>query len=559
MPMAQDLADVDVAQGSPSTAGRTWVLLALALFLTAANALKPLTVDDSVYYHYAVHIAEHPLDPYGFRMSGIRANEVLAPPVFLYWWALGVRLFGQEPWAWKLWLLPINLLLVFSLSALGRRFARGMEAPFVCMVALSPVVLPCINLMLDVPAMALGLAAVVLFLRASVSGSVLGAVAAGVVAGLAAQTKYTGLLASAVMLLHCLLFGRIWLGLLAASVAGSLFIGWEVVTALLYGQSHFLLGTLQYHGSIKSKLDLIQPLPGQLGSAAPALILLCLAGLGCSARKFAAMALIVGLAFAAVTFVPDRAVASLGQLLHLRSLTMSSVVFGLLGLMLTATLAMVAWRLTRQPRSLDDAAARSALFSVDGFLVLWLLLELAGYFTLSPYSATRRIMGLVVIGSLLACRLAMRVRPYRLVWSAAAVNLLLALLLFSADFVRYQGERVVAETCNQECRSQQPDATVWLVGDGASGVGASEFYGARCGMKHLHNESIVAAGDWVVHVTAFKADIEFPKGAVYSKCVYQSERSWSPALPLWSQYQYGAVAVVHREQPFIHATLYKVR
>ena len=37
------------------------------------------------------------------------ANGVLAPPVFLYWLALAVRLFGANPWAWKLCLLPFCL------------------------------------------------------------------------------------------------------------------------------------------------------------------------------------------------------------------------------------------------------------------------------------------------------------------------------------------------------------------------------------------------------------------------------------------------------------------
>jgi len=105
-------------------------LVGLALAVTLLNAAKPLTVDDSVYYLFAEHIAEHPVDPYGFRAWGVQeANSILAPPVFLYWWAAAVRLFGSEPVYWKLWALPFNLLFVVALYALGRRFARGLAMP----------------------------------------------------------------------------------------------------------------------------------------------------------------------------------------------------------------------------------------------------------------------------------------------------------------------------------------------------------------------------------------------------------------------------------------------
>src|SRR5262249_30720678 len=44
----------------------------------------------------------------------------------------------------------------------------------------------------------------------------------------------------------------------------------------------------------------------------------------------------------------------------------------------------------------------------DLFLMLWLLLELVGFFALTPFGAVRRVMGIVVVGTLLAGRLAAR-------------------------------------------------------------------------------------------------------------------------------------------------------
>ncbi len=191
--------------------GRAALLLMLASVFTLLNSLKPLHIDDTAYYYYASQAAREPLRPYGFQVFWYQewepANDVLAPPVLPYWWSLAIRLFGERPFLWKLWLFPFALLFVVSLHALFRRFARGLETPLLWMTVLSPTFLPGFNLMLDVPALALSLFALTLFFRAvscySLRAIVL-AVLAGLVAGLAMQTKYTGSLAPAIMLLAAL-------------------------------------------------------------------------------------------------------------------------------------------------------------------------------------------------------------------------------------------------------------------------------------------------------------------------------------------------------------------
>ena len=47
-----------VAAGPIAPAGHRCGLVVLAAFVTLLNAAKPLTVDDAVYYKFAVHIAE---------------------------------------------------------------------------------------------------------------------------------------------------------------------------------------------------------------------------------------------------------------------------------------------------------------------------------------------------------------------------------------------------------------------------------------------------------------------------------------------------------------------
>src|SRR5262245_44206958 len=166
-------------------------VLGLALALTLLNALKPLHMDDPGFHHFAQQAAEHPGSPYGFELiwdyEPRHALEILAPPVVPYWWGLGMRLFGDRPWCWKLWLFPVCLLLVASLRALLRRFVRRHEGPLLVLLAVSPVVLPGLNLMSDIPALALHLAALAVFLAACDRASLRGAALAGLLAGAAMQ------------------------------------------------------------------------------------------------------------------------------------------------------------------------------------------------------------------------------------------------------------------------------------------------------------------------------------------------------------------------------------
>src|SRR5262245_26057336 len=93
----------DSTDDATSGWGRHVFLFVVAAVLTGLNLTKPLTVDDAVYVHFARWIAEHPADPYGFKIYGaLEANSVLAPPAFLYWWAAGIAAFGENQLAWKL-------------------------------------------------------------------------------------------------------------------------------------------------------------------------------------------------------------------------------------------------------------------------------------------------------------------------------------------------------------------------------------------------------------------------------------------------------------------------
>jgi Dolichyl-phosphate-mannose-protein mannosyltransferase len=517
------------APQAPSRLGRHAFLIALAAVLTGLNCAKPLTVDDAVYVHFATWISEHPTDPYGFKIWGaLDANSVLAPPAFLYWWAAGVAAFGNDPVAWKVWLFPLCLLLVYALHALARRFAPGCPRAVVALVTLSPAFLPCVNLMLDVPAWALALAATSMFLRACDRESWWLAIGAGVVAGVACQTKYTAASAPAAMIAFGLLSGNVRRAVLATAAAGALFVGWEAFVAARYGDSHFLLGALHSRTPPAPKLSLVQPLFGTLGSAWSVGLLLAVAALGRSAHTLRlAVALILG-AFAVVIATPESVTLGVQESLGVRLPSLAAVVFGFLGIV-TVGLSALACR-----RAWHGTAA-------DRFLVLWLVIEVGSYFALSPYPATRRIMGLVVVGTLLLCRHAESAGRGRLLTYAVVLNALLGALLFVVDDNRYRGER------------EGENGRTWMVANGAF-----EFYGHRAGIEQLLQPGMEPKrGDRVLVIREFEGI--FRQLPISARCVVISVAERSPDLPVQSHLQHGGFAISRRDTPFTQVTVYRVR
>ncbi|MBY0459492.1 MAG: glycosyltransferase family 39 protein, partial [Gemmataceae bacterium] len=215
--------------------------LALAALVTLTNAAKPVTVDDTAYLLHARHIRERPADPYGFTLfwwdKPDDAMEVLSPPVIPYWLALGISIFGENIFLLKLWIFPFVSMLAISMLFLLQHFARGVGRNVLLLLMLSPAVVPSVNLMLDIPAAAIALTSVVLFIRSAhrKSGSL--AVLAGLVAGLATQTKYSAFVAPAVILWLGLAHGRLRCAVLAAGVCAAVFIGWELFLVQKYGRS----------------------------------------------------------------------------------------------------------------------------------------------------------------------------------------------------------------------------------------------------------------------------------------------------------------------------------
>lgn len=519
----------------------------LALALTLLNCLKPLHIDDTAYHYFASQIARDPLSPYGFEICWAErpgpANETLAPPVLPYWWAAGLTVLGDDVFLWKLWLLPFHLVLVFTLHALLRRFARGLELPLLILTVLSPALLPAVNLMLDVPALALALAALTLFLRAADRDDVRLAAAAGGVAGLAMQTKYTALVVPAVLAVYALLFRRVRCGVAAVAVALGVFAGWEAFVACRHGESHFLCSLRQQGQPVLERAGpLFRALLNLAGALAPAVAVVGLAALAAPrwAVRGATGAAMLSYALVATAPWPNAA----------------ALVWRLQGVAVVAILGAVAVRSLRPGGAAGTADRRGG--RVEWFLVLWVVLELAGYFVLSPFPAARRVLGVLTAVTVLAGRVASRTcstaERAALVRAAAVGGAAVGALFFLVDWREAWAQKEAAERASRAVAAKGAHGTTWHAGSWGF-----RFHAEREGMRLVvPGRSRLRRGDWVVVPDPPLAYRGFAVGRaplVLTACLVVTD-----GLPLRTVggYYGGNVPLAHHRGPRAAVRVYRV-
>ncbi len=541
-------------------------IVMLSAMLTGSNAVKPMHVDDATFYFNAAQIASDPLDPYGYVMlrwsDAVPALHALAPPVLPYWWATAIRMFGDQPVLWKLWLFPFALIFVASLGALLRRFAPSVAMTLLVMLVLSPVLLPSLNLMMDIPAMALSLLALVLFFQACDQNSLSLAVFAGLIAGLAMQTKYTALLAPAIVLIYALLLRKIHLGLIAASIAGLVFAVWETALFFRYDESHFVYQLFQGDNGDQPKAVLLASLCPLLGGAAPTLALLALTLLSAPRWLLVLAALLAVLPFLLLV-CPD-AFSGGG-----RAYQLADVFFACNGVVVLLSVGWVARHLVAASSPLARAKHDSKRDA--WFLVLWFALELAGYVAISPFPAVRRIMGTTIAAtSLIGCLAHQsRLEGWRriVLHGLVVVTVLLGFGFFTVDYLEARAEKQAAHAAAELIQREHPQARIWY-----AGYWGFQYYAEKCGMKQivplrysgdeasaLLRPSHLHRGDWLVipdeSVPQQELDLNRPE------LEPEGTIAVGDAVPFATLMNYyaGAVPLRHHSGPRIILRLFRVK
>jgi hypothetical protein len=530
-----------------------------------ANAAKPVIIDDTAYLAFARHIAQHPFDPYGFTLFWYAkpepAFEILAPPVVPYWLAVGNRLFGENIPLLKLSLFPFVWLFAWAAGDLLRRFARGTE--LLAVIVLSPAVLPAVNLMLDIPAVGLGLASIALVVRAVDRGSWRLALASGLVAALAMQTKYTMLVIPTIAIWYGLTRARYRLSAAAAVIAIGGFMGWELLLVQKYGRSHFAyhatsqsaesqLGMGRIQTFFADKADLAPGLAGHVGCLAIGAGLVGAGAVGVPRRWVGVMAAAWAIGFASIALLPGR--------LSARWVFIYWQFFGVV--FLAAITACAGLLLFRYRKGLGIRGSADSLF-----LVGWLVIELAASFLLTPFPAARRVIGLSVVGTILVARamgLLGRIRPMRLpgggmiAFVTAAGFAVAAIDTLDGFPEKYCAERAALITADRPAGS-----TVWNAGHWGF-----QFYCERAGMKPVvPGESQLAPGDYLVlpvHPDAggffrphFGAD---PIKVRTGSAEVVADVVWEDALAAQTvpNYYGGINPVVGRDHPRLRVLIYRI-
>jgi hypothetical protein len=469
---------------------KAWLVhpLTVAALVTGLNALKPVAVDDAAYLLLARQIAAHPADPYGGELfwyaKPVPALHILAPPVVPYWLALGIRLFGEQVPILKLWLFPFPLVLCFAVRSLVGRFAPGYGAVAVPAVALSPLVLPLFGMMLDVPALALGLAALAVFVR----GGAWSWIHAGLLAGLAMQTKYSAFVVPGVLGWYGLTHRRAVPALAAVLVSVLVFAGWEGWLFRRYGESHFLYHVSESTGEeFGAKAGrLFSPLVTYCGGLGFGFCLFALPVAGVK-RGVVWGVVVLTLGLVTLLFLPYR------DSVFLHDKNTGAVAVDLPGIVFTVEGAFffLVLVLTGLPFLVRNHPNRTTWF-----LAGWLGLELVAYFVLSPFAAGRRVMGLGFVAAVAFFRAAAvlgrvkHVRPGRWV---LPYGIALGLGLFAIDAWDARPEKVLAETAAGFVKDHGGGRTLF------NGHWGFQYYCDREGMLPVvPGASQLEPGDWLV-------------------------------------------------------------
>jgi hypothetical protein len=313
------------------------------------------------------------------------------------------------------------------------------------------------------------------------------------------------------------------------------FAAWEGFVAAREGMSPFLfqLGlddvTRRGHG----KLALLLPLLTVVGSVAPALALLAWVYLRVPGRFIVAGGVVTAGAFVALIGWDG----GLGMFIGL-------------GVAVWGTIALAVGRLLANPPNAPDERR------LDCLLIGWLVLEIAVYFLISPFPAVRRVLGMVVVMTLLVGRLAARTgggsgrRGWVIGVTAGGVALGLAYAII--DLCEARARADVADRAAQIIRDQDGEATIWYLGHWGF-----QYYAEHLGMKPVvPDHSRLQPGDWLV-----VADSGVPRPV----CTFDRDQLTAAgrvvgddALPLQTVVGYyaGNKPIAHRGKPRIILTFW---
>jgi hypothetical protein len=236
--------------------------------------IKPVHIDDTVVLHVAANILRDPLRPFAGEFFWLEEPQPLAkvttnPPLVSYWLAPWIALAGYREWVLHLSFAPFIALLMWGMHRLATRWLGAAWAWWaVGWLMFSPAVLPGMNLMRDVPALALLVGGLACWVEGVERRGARWLAAGALLVGLAGLAKYTALIGVLLVALYTLqqrAYGALgWLTLALVPIAG-----WSALNLWTDGEVHLVYLWQERRGSAPLGAKL---LPGVVGLGASTLL-----------------------------------------------------------------------------------------------------------------------------------------------------------------------------------------------------------------------------------------------------------------------------------------------
>jgi hypothetical protein len=178
--------------------------------------IKPVHIDDTVVLHVAANILRDPLRPFAGEFFWLEEPQPLPkvttnPPLVSYWLAPWIALAGYREWVLHLSFAPFVALLMWGMHRLATRWLGAEWAWWaVGWLMLSPAVLPGMNLMRDVPALALLVGGLACWVEGVERRGARWLAAGALLVGLAGLAKYTALIGLPLVALYTAAAAGVW-------------------------------------------------------------------------------------------------------------------------------------------------------------------------------------------------------------------------------------------------------------------------------------------------------------------------------------------------------------